>query len=94
MYPVEKNASCKETRCENDDSNQAACHQLGVPGMEKITKSFLVCWISNAVDGSEDHFIWEEIPRDLEDSNDEAHQEGAGDDDDVDDLDPFSDSDD
>ena len=49
---------------------------------------------SNAVDGSEDHFIREEIPRDLEDGNDEADQEGAGEDDDVNDLDPFSDSDD
>ena len=49
---------------------------------------------SNAVDGSEDHFIREEIPRDLEDSDDEANQEGAGEDDDVDNLDPFSDSDD
>ena len=52
---------------------------------------------SNAVDGSEDHFIREEIPRDLEDGDDmddEADQEGAGKDDDIDDLDPFSDSDD
>ena len=31
---------------------------------------------------------------DLEDSDDEADQEGAGEDDDVDNLDPFSDSDD
>ena len=53
-----------------------------------------MCGISNAVDGSEDHFIREEIPRDLEDGNDEADQDGAGEDDDVDDLDPFSDSDD
>ena len=37
---------------------------------------------SNAVDGSEDHFIREEIPRDLEDGDDEADQEGAGEDDD------------
>ena len=50
---------------------------------------------SNAVDGSEDHFIREEIPlRDIEDGDDEADQEGAGEDNDVDDLDPFSDSDD
>ena len=48
---------------------------------------------SNAVDASEDHFIREEIPRDLEDGNDEADQEGAGEDDDVNDLDPFSVSD-
>ena len=46
---------------------------------------------SNAVDGSEDHFIREEIPRDLEDGDNEADQEGAGEDDDID---PFSDSDD
>ena len=51
-----------------------------------------MCGISNAVDGSEDHFIREEIPRDLEDGDDEADQ-GAGEDN-VDDLDPFSDSDD
>ena len=49
---------------------------------------------SNAVDGSEDHFIREEIPRDLEDGDDEVDQEGAGEDDDIDDLDPISDSDD
>ena len=49
---------------------------------------------SNAVDGSEDHFTQEEIPRDLKDSDDEADQEGTGEDDDVDDLDPLSDSDD
>ena len=35
----------------------------------------------------------EEIPRDLEDSDDETYK-GAGEDNDVDDLDPFSDSDD
>ena len=49
---------------------------------------------SNAVDGSENHFIREEIPRDLEDGDDEDDQEGAGEDDSIDDLDPFSDSDD
>ena len=32
--------------------------------------------------------------KDLEDDDDEADQEGAGEDDDVDDFDPFSDSDD
>ena len=44
---------------------------------------------SNAVGGhgSEDHFIREEIPRDLEDGDNEADQEGAGEDDY---LDPFS----
>ena len=60
---------------------------------ETITKSCLVCRISNAVDGSKDHFIQEEIPRDLEDGNDEVDQEGGGEDDDVDNLDPYSDSD-
>ena len=58
-----------------------------------ISKSFLVCGISNSVDGSENDLIKEEIPRDLEDSDDETY-EGAGEDDDVNDLDPFSDSDD
>ena len=52
----------------------------------------LVCGVSNSVNGSEDDLIREEIQRDLEDSDDETY-EGAGEDDDVDDLDPFSDSD-
>ena len=61
---------------------------------ETITKSFLVCGISNAVDGSKDNLIREEILRALEDSDDEAYDEGACEDDgNVDDLDPFSDSD-
>ena len=74
----------------------ASAHQ------EKFTRSLLlysnIKYItisnSNAVNGSEDHFIREEIPRDLDDGDDKADQEGAGEDDDVDDLDPFSDSDD
>ena len=74
----------------------ASAHQ------EKCTRSlplhsnikYIAISNSNAVDGSKDHFIREEIPRDLENSDDEADQEGAGEDDDVDDLDPFSDSDD
>ena len=74
----------------------ASAHQ------EKFTRSlplhsnikYIAISNSNAVDGSEDHFIREEIPRDLEDGDDEADQEGAGEDDDVNDLDPFSDSDD
>ena len=57
------------------------------------TKSFLVCRISNTVNGSKDHFIQEEIPRDLEDGDDEVNQEGGGEDEDVDNLDPYSDSD-
>ena len=48
---------------------------------------------SNAVDGSEDRFIREEIPRDLENGDDEGWWR-HGEDDDVDNLDPFSDSDD
>ena len=60
---------------------------------DTISKFFLVCGISNSVNGSEDDLIREEIPRDLEDSDDETY-EGAGEDDDVNDLDPFSDSDD
>ena len=62
---------------------------------ETITKSFLVCGIPNAVNGSEDKLITGEIPRDLEDSDDKAYNEGACEDDgDVDNLDPFFDSDD
>ena len=49
-------------------------------------------WCANAVDGSEDDLIREEILKDLEDGDDETY-EGAGEDDDVDDLDPFSNSD-
>ena len=51
-----------------------------------------MCRISNSVDGSEDDLIREEILRDLENSDDETY-EGAGEDDNVDDLDPFSNSD-
>ena len=54
--------------------------------MEMIIKSFLMCGISNAVDGSEDSLIREEILRDLDDSNDEADENTN---EDVDDLDPF-----
>ena len=53
-----------------------------------------MCGISNSVDGSEDDLIREEILRDLEDSDDETYCEGAGEDDDEDDLYPFSNSDD
>ena len=49
---------------------------------------------SNAVDGSEDHFVRVEIQMDLEDGDDKADQESAGEDDDIDDLNPFFDSDD
>ena len=74
----------------------ASAHQ------EKFTRSLLlysnIKYItisnSNAVNGSEDHFIREEIPRDFDDGDDKGDQEGAGEDDDVDDLDPFSDLDD
>ena len=63
----------------------ASAHQ------EKFTRSlplhsnikYITISNSNAVDGSEDHFIREEIPRDLEDGDDMD-----------DDIDPFSDSDD
>ena len=61
---------------------------------ETITKFFLVCGISNAIDGSEDYLIREEIPRDLKDSDNEAYEGACEDDGDVDNLDPSSDSDD
>ena len=57
---------------------------------EIIIKPFLVCGISNTVDGSQDSLIGEEIPRDLGDSSDE---ESLCKDDDVDNLDTFSDLD-
>ena len=69
----------------------ASAHQ------EKFTRSLPLhgnIKLYNVVDGSEDYFIREEIPRDLKDGDDKADQEGAGKDDDVNDLDPFSDSDD
>ena len=47
----------------------------------------------NAVDGSEDSLIREATPRDLDDSDDEVDENTYEDDGDVDDLDPFSDSD-
>ena len=58
---------------------------------EIIIKSYLVCGISNAVDGFQDSLIRVEIPRDLGNSSDE---ESLYEDDDVDNLDPFSDLDD
>ena len=58
-----------------------------------IIRSFLRCGISNAVDGSEDDEIWDEIPRDIEaDITDGAHNEEDPDAD-IDKLDFFSDED-
>ena len=58
-----------------------------------IIRSFLRCGISNAVDGSEDDEIRNEIPRDIEaDITDGAHNEEYPDAD-IDELDFFSDED-
>ena len=55
-----------------------------------IIRSFLRCGISNAVDGSEDDEIRDEIPRDIEvDITDGAHNEEDPDAD-IDELDLFS----
>ena len=50
-------------------------------------KSFVVRGISNAVDGYKDSLIREEIPRDLDDSDNKADENTDGD------VDDFSDSD-
>ena len=61
--------------------------------MDIIIHSFLRCGISNAVDGSEDDKIRDEIPRDTEvDITDGAHNEEDPDAD-IDELDFFSDED-
>ena len=57
---------------------------------ETVAKSFLTCGISNALDGSEYHLIREEIPKDIDD--DEEDGIFADPDEDVDELDPFTDS--
>ena len=58
-----------------------------------IIRSFLHCGISNAVDGSEDDEIRNEIPRDIEvDITDDAHNEEDPDAD-IDELDFFFDED-
>ena len=76
--------------------NIASAHQQKIYKITASTQQYQI-HNSNAIDGSEDHFIREEIPRDLEDGDDmddEADQEGADEDDDIDDLNPFSDLDD
>ena len=51
--------------------------------------------LCNAVDGSQDNYIREEISKDLNDSDDDDAEESVIDNDkDVDSLNPFSDSDD
>ena len=58
-----------------------------------LIRSFLLCGISNAVDGSEDDEIRDEIPRDIEvDITDGVHNEEDPDAD-IDELDFFSDED-
>ena len=59
--------------------------------VEIITKSFLTCGISNALDGSEDHLIREEIPKDIDEDKESTC---ADQDEDIDELDPFSDCED
>lgn len=54
---------------------------------EMITMSFLVCGISNTINGSKDNW-------DFEDKYDEANEGTCEDDGDVDGLNSFSDSDD
>ena len=55
------------------------------------TKLFLTCGISSALDGSEGHLIHEEIPKDI---GDDEESSCADPDEDIDELDPFSDTED
>ena len=65
-----------------------ACEELS----EHILKhSFLKCGILNALDGSQDNAIWADIP--VEISGEDLNQDDCLEDD-VDDLDPFSDDED
>ena len=59
--------------------------------VDMIVRSFLRCGISNAVDGSEDDKIRDDIPTDIEVDTDTVDDENP--DDDIDELDFFSDED-
>ena len=55
-----------------------------------IVASFLKCRISNAIDGSEDHLIRDEIPKHVDDNEEDDDLDPEQD---IDDLDYFTDSD-
>ena len=52
-------------------------------------KYFWVCGRVNALDGSEDHLIWNDIPKDIDDGDSENNISAE-----PEDVDPFSDSED
>ena len=60
--------------------------------LETLTHSFLVCGISNALDGSQDALVSDELPSVEMDTIGESNDEENGEDEeaDVDELDPFS----
>ena len=39
--------------------------------VETVMTSFWVCGIANALNGSEDHLIWDDIPKDIDDGDSE-----------------------
>ena len=74
-----RNTSSKETRRENNvPTRQLVINWVSQAwesiSAETIAKSFFMYGISNAVDGSEDCFISNEIPKDLEDGYDQSDQ--------------------
>ena len=66
--------------------------------METLIHSFLVCGLSNALDGSEDDFVSNDIPQvnaaELEPSEEDDEREELEENEDVDELDPFSEDED
>ena len=76
------------------------CYQLGIQSLESIkqetlTHSFLVCGISNTLDGSEDDLVSDdllsvEMEAEEGESSDGEDAQADGEDTDVDELEPFS----
>ena len=59
--------------------------------LETLTHSFLVCGISNALDGSQDDLASDDLPSvEMDTEERESSEEDGEDEADVDELDPFS----
>jgi len=59
--------------------------------LETLTHSFLVCGISNALDGSQDDLVSDDLPSvEMETNEEESESTEDDDEDDVDEVDPFS----
>ena len=70
---------------------QTACYQQPGRSFLNTSPNILKCGILNALDGSQDNAIWADIP--VEISGEDLNQDDCLEDD-VDDLDPFSDDED